>query len=123
MTNALSSAAADGDRLSYASRVSTTLENLLAPVAHRIFYWSEINALLDAKFGKDVRSGENKYLPPDGRKASEFLAMDSEEIMSSAALIMLNSHVCMTSVRPLLPSVIEIGGMLCTPPKRLPKVN
>ena len=78
--------------------------------------------MLDSKFGSDVSSGENKYLPP-GANSSGQLATSSEELMTSAALIFLNSHVCMTSVRPLLPSVIEVGGMHCSPAKRLPKVT
>lgn len=37
-------------------------------------------------------------------------------------IILMNSHPVVTLSRPLLPEVVEIGGIHCRPPKALPKV-
>jgi hypothetical protein len=45
-----------------------------------------------------------------------------DEIISERASIMLcNSHFSLAQTRPLLPDVIEVGGMHCRPAKPLPK--
>lgn len=46
---------------------------------------------------------------------------DIHEIQRNASLIFSNSHWAMTHPRPLLPSVIEIGGIHTRPAKPLPK--
>ena len=44
------------------------------------------------------------------------------EIVQNASMIFMNSHFTFTFPRPLLPDVIEVGGMHCRPPKPLAKV-
>ena len=45
------------------------------------------------------------------------------EIIQNASMIFMNSHFTFTFPRPLLPDVVEVGGMHCRPAKALPKVN
>jgi len=45
------------------------------------------------------------------------------EISKNVSMIFMNSHFTLTYPRPLLPDVVEIGGMHARPAKPLPKVN
>lgn len=44
------------------------------------------------------------------------------EIHANASMLFMNSHFTLTYPRPLLPNVIEVGGMHTRPAKKLPKV-
>lgn len=46
-----------------------------------------------------------------------------ESLEKEAAVMLLNSHYSMSIVRPLLPNMIEIGGIHIDDPKPLPKVS
>ncbi|KAG8238543.1 hypothetical protein J437_LFUL018357 [Ladona fulva] len=43
------------------------------------------------------------------------------EIGSNISLILVNNHYVINGPQPLLPGIIEVGGMQCTPAKPLPK--
>lgn len=44
------------------------------------------------------------------------------DIQRNVSMLFMNSHFSLTYPRPLLPDVIEVGGMHTRPPKPLPKV-
>ncbi|CAL8104470.1 unnamed protein product [Orchesella dallaii] len=44
-----------------------------------------------------------------------------DEIQGNASMLFMNSHFTLNYPRPLLPDVIEVGGMHTKPPKKLPK--
>ena len=46
-----------------------------------------------------------------------------EEIERNASLVLVNSHHSLGYPRPLLPNVIEVGGMHCRPSKSLENVD
>jgi glucuronosyltransferase len=45
------------------------------------------------------------------------------ELQKSTALILLNSHFSIGYSRPLMPNMVEVGGMHITPPKKLSAVS
>jgi glucuronosyltransferase len=45
------------------------------------------------------------------------------ELQNSTALLLLNSHFSTGYPRPLIPNMVEVGGMHITPPKELPPVS
>jgi glucuronosyltransferase len=45
------------------------------------------------------------------------------ELQKSTALLLLNNHFSTGYPRPLMPNMVEIGGMHITPPKKLPAVS
>jgi glucuronosyltransferase len=45
------------------------------------------------------------------------------ELQKSTALILLNSHFSISYSRPLMPNMVEVGGMHITPPKKLCAVS
>lgn len=61
--------------------------------------------------------GENVY--------KEYLGQDLpsvEELRKNVSLVFSNTHYSMNFPRPLMPDVVEIGGVHCHPAKPLPKV-
>ncbi|CAG7730694.1 unnamed protein product, partial [Allacma fusca] len=68
----------------------------------------------------------NKYIfyPAMDKIYRKHLGQDipsSEEINKNLSLVFSNSHFVMNAPTPILPDVIEIGGMHCSPPKPVPK--
>ncbi|CAL8088550.1 unnamed protein product [Orchesella dallaii] len=63
--------------------------------------------------------------PPMEQIYREYLGQElpsvKEILRKQVSLILMNSHFAVTAPRPLLPSVIEIGGIHCQPAKPLPK--
>jgi glucuronosyltransferase len=45
------------------------------------------------------------------------------ELQKSTALLLLNSHFSIGYPRPLMPNIVEVGGMHITSPKKLPAVS
>jgi glucuronosyltransferase len=45
------------------------------------------------------------------------------ELQKSTALILLNSHFSISYSRPLMPNMVEVGGMHIAPPKKLSTVS
>jgi len=45
-----------------------------------------------------------------------------EDILKNSSLILSNTHVSLSKPRPLLPDIIEVGGMHCRTVQALPKV-
>jgi glucuronosyltransferase len=45
------------------------------------------------------------------------------ELQKSTALLLLNSHFSIGYPRPLMPNIVEVGGMHVTPPKKLSAVS
>jgi glucuronosyltransferase len=45
----------------------------------------------------------------------------SEEIQKNVSLVFSNSHFTLNAPAPILPDVIEVGGIQCIPPKAVPK--
>jgi glucuronosyltransferase len=45
------------------------------------------------------------------------------ELQKTTALLLLNSHFSISYPRPLMPNMVEVGGMHITPPKKLSAVS
>ena len=45
------------------------------------------------------------------------------DVVKNASLVLTNSHFALNWPVPVLPDVVEVGGMHCRPPKALPKVS
>jgi glucuronosyltransferase len=61
--------------------------------------------------------------PAMDKVARKYLGQDipsSEEIQKNVSLVFSNSHFTINAPAPVLPDVIEIGGMQCVPPKPVP---
>lgn len=67
------------------------------------YYTPAIEAVYKEKVGKDVPS--------------------IDEILANASLILSNGHFSLHSPKPLLPDVVEVGGLHSRPPKPLPQVH
>ena len=91
------------DRISFFGRV----ENLLVGLLHNLYYDTMI-----------MGNGE--------RIAKEFFGRDLpplKDIVSNSSLLLVNSHFSLNLPRPLVPGVVEIGGMHITRIKRAPEVS
>lgn len=66
-----------------------------------------------------LKKGERTYQDnlPNGKELPGV-----HEIQANSSMLFMNSHFTLNYPRPLLPDVIEVGGMHCGPPKPLPKV-
>lgn len=57
-----------------------------------------------------------------GRKYFGSDAPDAETLMSNASLIFVNGHFSVDLPKPLLPNIVDIGGIHLVPPKPLSEV-
>ncbi|RZC34097.1 UDP-glucuronosyltransferase 1-7C-like [Asbolus verrucosus] len=89
------------DQLSFFERV----ENLLVGLAHQIFY-TEVMARNDEKIARQY-FGES--LPP------------LKNIFYNSSLLLVNTHFSLNLPRPLVPAVIEVGGIHIDNVNKLPE--
>ncbi|CAG0917579.1 unnamed protein product [Notodromas monacha] len=114
VTSFMTSPFFDGSKtLSFPKRLANTLAYLLSRPIEQYYYWRRIDALLLEKFEK------KGYLAPSPTPLEKQL--NSADLTASASMTFTNTHVSTHDVRPLLPSVVEVGGMHCAHANALPK--
>jgi len=66
-------------------------------------------------------------MPADNDKIfRKYLGQDTPSMLDierNISLILSNSHVAVTPIRPVMPDLVEVGGLHLRPPKPLPKVS
>ncbi|ODM90250.1 2-hydroxyacylsphingosine 1-beta-galactosyltransferase [Orchesella cincta] len=91
------------DRMSFSERfINTVFDSLLAFMTGPLFLTKSENLY-------------KQYLPNGN------LLPGIDEIHDNSSMLFMNSHFTLNYPRPLLPDVIEVGGMHTRPPKKLPK--
>jgi len=83
--------------------------------------------LINSIAGVALSAGRNyKIIRPLNSFAQEFLndtSVSLYDIDHSASLTLVNSHHSLASNRPLLPSIVEVGGMQCRPSRDLYNID
>ena len=96
--------------------------NPFLPLSERMTFLERAqNFLLDAFFMATL----NSYDKVHEAVYRKYLGEDTPgltEIGKNVSLLLMNSYLNFPSPRPVLPDVIEVGGMHCVPAKSLPKV-
>ncbi|XP_022185113.2 UDP-glycosyltransferase UGT5 isoform X2 [Nilaparvata lugens] len=88
-------------RMSFLQRVHNTLIVILSKFVYNVCYQSKSDFYARKHFGND--------LPPVSLLAEK------------AALLLVNSHFSLYGAKPLVPNVVEIGGIQIRPVKQLPQ--
>lgn len=88
------------ERMSFWERFENWIVTRSSKLLYRIVEWND-NRLLAAKFGDGI---------PDVR-----------EIARNTSLILVNQHYTLSGARPLVPAVVEVGGVHIKKMKPLPK--
>lgn len=97
------------------------------PIAFMDFdggFWSRLDNFV---LGVMWRIHHNWFTVPSARKtAAKFFPTVKEDVLEiekNVSLVLTNTHPVLTGVRPVVPSVIEVGGIhLKREKKRMPKV-
>lgn len=79
------------DKMSFFERFLNTVINILMTILRNIAITPRMTAAAREYFGEDI--------PP------------LDDLMSNASLALINNHISINYPRPLLPNVIEVGGM------------
>jgi len=90
------------DEMTFLQRVINSVTQTIVKVIVNFMYVPKMEALYKT------------YIPD---------APDLTDIEKNVSMIFMNTHFSMTYPRPLLPDVIEVGGMHCKPPNPLPQVS
>ncbi|XP_037092013.1 UDP-glucosyltransferase 2-like [Pollicipes pollicipes] len=90
------------DEMSFLERLQSVMGHAFMHVLVRVIYASYSDRLVAEKFGAGV-------IPP------------ANEIERNASLVLLSSNPMIDYHKPLLPNVIEVGGLHCEKAKPLPK--
>ncbi|RZF48859.1 hypothetical protein LSTR_LSTR003239 [Laodelphax striatellus] len=90
-------------RMTFLQRVQNSVLVLLSKFVYNVYYQSKSDFYAKKYFGND--------LPP------------VTVLAEKAALLLVNSHFSLYGAKPLMPNVVEIGGIQIRPVKQLPQVN
>nr|QBQ34578.1 UDP-glycosyltransferase UGT382A1 [Diaphorina citri] len=90
-----------GDHMTLIERIKNTISLLTMSVVHPLFFLANDQRMAEAQFGPG--------LPP--------LA----EIAKNTSLLLANVHFSLNRPRPVVPQMIEVGGLHIAPAKPLPK--
>jgi glucuronosyltransferase len=92
----------------------------------RMTFWER---LTNALYGIGQRIGRKYYYLPqqDAIARRHFNYTDElpsiSELQTSTALVLLNNHFSLSYPKPLMPNMIQVGGMHIKPAKTLPEVT
>jgi glucuronosyltransferase len=92
----------------------------------RMTFWERLTNTLNG-LGKRIGRKYN-YLPQQDAIARKYFNYTDDlpsisELESSTALVLLNHHFSLGYPKPLMPNMIQVGGMHIKPAKTLPKVT
>lgn len=91
------------DHMNFIERVANALTLVLYKMVYHFLSDSPSKQLVQKHFGQDVP--------------------DLAELAMNTSLLLVNSHFSLNAPRPLVPSVVEIGGLHIPKPKPLPQVR
>jgi len=94
-----------GDRMDFCERVLNTLGITFQKMTRFFYFLPKQQALLEKYFGD--------YAP----------LPSISELHSSTSLLLLNHHFSISYPRPLLPNVVQVGGMHVKPAEKLSEVS
>uniref|UniRef100_A0A6M2DZS4 UDP-glucuronosyltransferase n=1 Tax=Xenopsylla cheopis TaxID=163159 RepID=A0A6M2DZS4_XENCH len=92
------------DKMDFQQRLSNALDIITDKIIRRFWYWPQMQILAEKYF-----SHLEGPLP------------NVRDLMSNVSLLLTNSHVSLNRPRPLLPGIVEVGGLHIRPVKPLPK--
>jgi hypothetical protein len=94
--------------------------------SHHMSFWER---LTNTVFGVYWRMGQEFYNIPrqDALMRQFFNDTDSlpplSELVRNTSLLLLNNHFSLNYPKPMMPNLVEVGGMHVQPPKALPQVQ
>ena len=91
------------DKMNFYERMMNMLTLNLFKLMYYLYVDIPTNEIVRRNFGEDVP--------------------DLSEIAKNTSLVLVNSHFSLNAPRPLVPGVVEVGGIHISPPKPLPKVS
>lgn len=91
------------DHMNFIERIANAITSVLYKMMYHFFSDSPSQQLVREHFGQDVP--------------------DLAELAMNTSLLLVNSHFSLNAPRPLVPSVVEIGGLHIPKPKPLPQVR
>jgi glucuronosyltransferase len=91
------------DRMNFIERIKNAMTSVLYKVIYRFYSDYPTQQLVHEHFGQDIP--------------------DVAELAMNTSLLLVNSHFSLNAPRPLVPNIVEIGGLHITRPKPLPKVR
>jgi glucuronosyltransferase len=94
-----------GDRMDFCERVLNTLGITFQKMTRFFYFLPKQQALMEKYFGD--------YAP----------LPSISELHSSTSLLLINHHFSISYPRPLMPNVVQVGGMHVKPAKKLPEVS
>lgn len=94
-----------GDRMDFCERVQNTISITFQKMTRFFYFLPKQQALLEKYFGV--------YAP----------LPSISELHSSTSLLLLNHHFSISYPRPLMPNVVQVGGMHLKPAEKLPEVS
>jgi len=92
-----------GDRMDFCERVLNTISITFQKMTRFFYFLPKQQALLEKYFG------DHAPLP------------SISELHSSTSLLLLNHHFSISYPRPLMPNVVQVGGMHVKPAEKLPE--
>jgi glucuronosyltransferase len=92
----------------------------------RMSFWERLSNTVVGQFVKMGR--KYYYLPKQDAIARKYFNYTEEipsisELETSTALVLVNSHFSLSYPKPLMPNLVQVGGMHIKPPKELPDVR
>lgn len=91
------------DQMNFIERIENVLTSVLYKIIYHFFSDCPTQQLVREHFGQDIP--------------------DLAELAMNTSLLLVNSHFSLNAPRPLVPSVVEIGGLHIPKPKPLPQVR
>lgn len=91
------------DHMNFIERIENAITSVLYKMIYHLFSDSPSQQLVREHFGQDIP--------------------DLAELAMNTSLLLVNSHFSLNAPRPLVPSIVEIGGLHITKPKPLPQVR
>jgi glucuronosyltransferase len=93
------------DRMDFCERVLNTIGITFQKMSRFFYFLPKQQAIMEKYFG-------------------EFAPIPTiSELHSSTSLLLLNHHFSISYPRPLMPNVVQVGGMHVKPAKKLPEVS
>lgn len=92
----------------------------------RMTFWERVTNTISGVFQRIGR--KYYYLPKQDIIARKYFNYTSDlpsisELETSTALILLNNHFSLSYPKPLMPNMVQVGGMHIKQPKELPEVK
>jgi glucuronosyltransferase len=93
------------DRMSFLERVTNTISEVFQRIGRKFYYLPKQDAIARKYFNY------TSHLP------------SISELEASTAIILLNNHFSLSYPKPLMPNMVQVGGMHIRQPMQLPEVK